>query len=446
MADSGGPVRGGMAGAGVDAGAEPGSGGEDAVRLALPAGAGSVPGGPASHASASGEAVAGDVGSAEGGVLFAASRPGPVVRVGLHAPVGSGSDHRWSVVRSHGVPLRADAFELGARDGLLHRELRESVGRIPERGVDAGRGSGASSQRQLERGGEQPVERGGVHESLRGVDASLRRRPGADRSSPGSRERRRGAEPSPLQAGDRPAADASGRARLFEPGGVRVVPVGADASTQRRSGRSGGRGRGGASRSSGSSSGGVQDGDGAGGQGEPDPRGRQRLLGSEPVDRRAGRGSVARRTSGGVARRSSDGASAEVAGPIQAPGELSARDRLAGPQAGRVRTIPLSRGPVSDEPVPDGVRRAALAQERGLGGSGIPADPRVGREGERVGGGRRVADSDRVGRADRGVVGGATDGECRRHVIALGSGGRVAGVVGAGRVVRIEGAVGWNPI
>lgn len=97
--------------------------------------------------------------------------------------------------------------------------------------------------------------------------------------------------------------------------------------------------------------------------GEHDRRAGEHVFGVEPVDRRAGRGAVARRTRGGVVRAATGGADAAVAWPGPAPDRLPSRDRLAGPQAGRVRGVPLSRGPVPDDDIPHRLRRVARASE-----------------------------------------------------------------------------------
>ena len=44
-----------------------------------------------------------------------------------------------AAVGAHGLSLRADVLELGARDGLYLGEFREFLQWIPKRGVDAGR-------------------------------------------------------------------------------------------------------------------------------------------------------------------------------------------------------------------------------------------------------------------------------------------------------------------
>src|SRR6185437_12984919 len=60
-------------------------------------------------------------------------------------------------------------------------------------------------------------------------------------------------------------------------------------------------------------------------------------------------------TSGGVVRAEEGGGTATAARAQSAPGELPSRDRLAGAQARRVCRLPVSGGPVSQQPVSRGV-------------------------------------------------------------------------------------------
>jgi hypothetical protein len=103
-----------------------------------------------------------------------------------------------------------------------------------------------------------------------------------------------------------------------------------------------------------------------------DPRQGEHVLGVEPTDRRAGRGAPARRARGGVVRAEGGGTGAAVARSRSAPDQLPARDRLAGPQAGCVRGVPVPGRPVPDDHVPDRVRRAAVARA-GASGPRVPA-------------------------------------------------------------------------
>jgi hypothetical protein len=119
-----------------------------------------------------------------------------------------------------------------------------------------------------------------------------------------------------------------------------------------------------------------------------------------------------------------------AAGPGEAPHRLSARQRLAGAQAGGLRALRLPGGPVSDGDVSAGLRRAGGAATRACR-SGVRADlapgdrrrrgRRRGGAGEAVGAGTATERAGRAGVARPGdalVRGGAGDG----------AGGRSAGL------------------
>ena len=90
--------------------------------------------------------------------------------------------------------------------------------------------------------------------------------------------------------------------------------------------------------------------------GQHDQRGAEHLLGAGAPDRRVGGGARLRGNGRGVVRPTKGGSGAAVAWPAQAPHQLSARDRVAGAQAGSVCRVSLSSGVVSDEPLSHGLR------------------------------------------------------------------------------------------
>ena len=180
----------------------------------------------------------------------------------------------------------------------------------------------------------------------------------------GQRERRRRAEPPPVQAGPGPGADAARQPGLRQPGRLRGVPAAAVRAAKRRP---------------------------AGRLAEEvallRPLPAQRLEACKRLRVRVDTGStihvqgnvysVASRLIGewvearlyaergrGVVRPEAGGATAAAARPWQAPHRLPARHRLAGAQAGGVRRLPLPRRPVSQQPLPPGLRRAAASSSR----------------------------------------------------------------------------------
>ena len=148
----------------------------------------------------------------------------------------------------------------------------------------------------------------------------------------------------------------------------------------------------------GASAGGVQAAEGAGGHGQHHARGGERLLGAQPADRRVGRGPAVRRAGRGLVRPEAGGGTAPSARTGQAPHRLPPRHRLAGPQAGGLRRLPLPGGPVPFQPLPHGLRPARGAAA-GAGGEGVPAHPAPGGQGERGGGRGGVGRTARRGRA-----------------------------------------------
>ena len=105
-------------------------------------------------------------GPGAGSVLRPGARAGAAVRVGLHAHDRAGDHAGRADVRTPGVPLRADVFELGNGHDLLFREPGEPQRRMAERGLGVGRGGGRAPHRQ-------PVERGEQHEQSGGVQPAL---------------------------------------------------------------------------------------------------------------------------------------------------------------------------------------------------------------------------------------------------------------------------------
>src|SRR6185437_9973659 len=167
--------------------------------------------------------------------------------------------------------------------------------------------------------------------------------------------RRRGTASPSLQNSGGSGLDAAGQPRLRGCRRLHDAPQGAARTSQSRPAVALCRGTEGDPRSSAGAVGIGQTSGGAGGLREPDPRRSQRLLGQQPSDRPEGRGSPACAASGGVVRAEEGGGTATAARTQSAPGELPSRDRLAGAQARRVCRLPVSGGPVPQQPVSRGV-------------------------------------------------------------------------------------------
>jgi hypothetical protein len=162
----------------------------------------------------------------------------------------------------------------------------------------------------------------------------------------------------------------------------------------------------------------------AGAIGQHDHGGAEHLLGAGPADRRVGGGAGVRGSDRGVVRPTKGGTAAAFAGPAQASDRLSARDRLAGSQAGGVCRVSLSGGVVSDKPISHGLRRIG-GDGVGTSGPRIPGNSAPGGASKRSGSGRGVASLAGDGRRQfgrrRGAVAGGDEsgagagGECRTH-------------------------------
>lgn len=375
MADSPGPVRRRLGRRRRAAGPQPGAGGVDPVP-ATPAGTPrTLPRRATPHLPAAGQDVAGQPRAGPGSVLRPGPHARPTVRLRLHAHDQSAGDHRRPAVRSPPLPLRPDVLELGDRHRLLRRVVRDARRRAAER--PGGVGGRARRPPHRPTHGRHPAghDRGGVHPAVSGVARALRpRRPG-DPGRARERERRHRATAPAVQASPRPAVDAPRQSRLRQPRGVPGVPPGSVPPVERQPGSEEDPGDGTPACVAGESVRGGGPGRGEGGCGEHHPRRRQHVLGVEPADRRAGRGPPPRRARGGVVRAEAGGSDAAAARPRSAPDRLPARDRLARPQAGRVRGVPVPGRPVPDDHVPHRLRRAAVAGA-GPGGPGVPAAPR----------------------------------------------------------------------
>ena len=189
------------------------------------------------------------------------------------------------------------------------------------------------------------------------------------------RERGHRAAAPAAQAGARSAVGAPRQPGLHQSRSAPEVPRRSVRPAEREPGREDGPGGGAVARAAGASVRGGGPRRGEGGCGPHDPRVRQRLLGVEPVDRRAGRGAPARRARGGAVRADGGGAGAALARSRPAPHQRPAGARRAGPRAGRVRGASVPGRPVPGDHVPDRRRRVAVARV-GPCGPRVPAAPR----------------------------------------------------------------------
>ena len=345
-------------------------GGQDPVRGVTAPASGPVRRRTTAHLAAAGQALAGDLWAGQGGVLRPGPSAGPAGGVRLHAPDRAGGDDPGAAVRPPGLPLRADALELGARHALFHGELRELQRRLPERGLGPGRCAGSASQRPHEPG-RASLRHRGVHPPVRRLDGSLRGEAAGDQCRQGARERRRRAEPPPVQAGAEAGPAPAGQPRLPEPGRVRGISAARVRATEQAAGAAVRRRPSGLEAVAGAPARVVPGREGARAVGQHDHRGTEHLLGAGPPDRREGGRAGVCRHDRGVVRPTEGGRAAASARPGQAPRRLPARDRVAGAQAGCVRRVSLPGRVVSDEPLSPGLRPTG-GDGVGTSGPGLP--------------------------------------------------------------------------
>ena len=391
---------------------------QDALRLAAARASGAVLRFAPPHLRTPRPAVAGD--SRAGEVHHVP--PGPRGRrprgLRLHPHELAEHHGRRPAVRPHGVPLRADLLELGIRDGVRLRVVRGVVRRPAERALGTGRRAAAAPHRQFDRGREQPVGDPRVPDPVPRPAGALRRVGPADQRAAGARERRRGVVARALQDRGRPGAVAPRQPGVCRPRRVRRVPAAGRDDAERGSRGPLRRGSRGAAAPARLAAVVVPEGAVPRRHRQPDPHSPQRLLGAQPADRRGGRSVAVRRPRRGLVRGPVRRHAAATGGSRPARGELPARHRLPGPQAGRVRELRLPRRPVPDDALPPGLRPLLrgprrTARRQGLFEDPAPCGPRR-RGGRRrraphPAGGRRppvAGCGDRAGAVGRGAAGG----------------------------------------
>ncbi len=162
--------------------------GQNAVRLASERASREAYPEPAPHVRASRPAVAGHGRQVPPGHVqpgASCRRPGGFR---FHQHEFPGSHHSRQTLRTSGVSLRADLLQLGVGDPLRVGVLRGLVRRLAERALGTGRSAATASQRQSERGGQQPFGQTRVPSPLSGALGTLRPRGRADQRPPAARE------------------------------------------------------------------------------------------------------------------------------------------------------------------------------------------------------------------------------------------------------------------
>lgn len=109
--------------------------------------------------------------------------------------------------------------------------------------------------------------------------------------------------------------------------------------------------------------------------GQPDSHSSQRVFRPQSAHWRIGRGEVVCRPGRGLVRGAVRRHAAAARGTRPAHGGLPTRDRLADPQAGRVRELCLPRRSVPDDAVPPGLRPLLRRPRRAERSQGLPEDP-----------------------------------------------------------------------
>jgi hypothetical protein len=370
---------------------------------------------------AAGTAVEGPARSGPGSVLRPGPRAGAPGRLRLQPPGRTGRDNPGAPLPAPDLPLRADRLELGARDAVLLRELRQPERGAAERPLGAGRGARAAPHRPHDDGGASRRQPGAVHGQVPGPAAALRGRGRGDQRGLRPRERGLRAGPSALQGSPRASPAAARQPGLRQPRGVLAARAGAGRTAERGAGRGRGGGSGPLAAVAGAAAGGAGAGAGQGESGQHDPGEEEHVLGAGAADRGGRRGAGRGRDDRGVVRGRARAADGTAARPGEAPRRLSAPQRLAGAEAGGLRTLRVPRGPVPHGGVPAGLRRAGGPAARACG----PGVCAALAPGDRGGGG-----------PGRGGTGGVAGGR------AGADGADGAGALGRGHAVGAGGAGG----
>ena len=189
---------------------QPGAGGEDPVP-APPAGASRpLPRRPTPHVPAAGQGVAGQRRPGQGGVLRPGAHARRLCASDFTHMTDLRRDHRRPAVRPPGLPLRADLLELGDRHGLLRRVVREPRRGLAERAVGTRRRAAACTAPTGCTAAIPPGTTGAEFtQRYQALLRSLRPDGPGDPGRARQRERRRRAEPPPVQAGARSGVDAA---------------------------------------------------------------------------------------------------------------------------------------------------------------------------------------------------------------------------------------------
>ena len=329
---------------------------QDALRLVASRASGGVPRFAPPHVRASRAAVAGDPRPREAHHVPPSPRGRRPRGVRLHPHEHAEHHDRRPALRPHGLPLRDDLLELGVGDVVRVRVVRGALGRLAECVVGTGRRAASAPHRFVDRGGEQPVGEPRVPDPVSRPARALRRVGPADQRAAGARERRCGVVARSLQDRGRSGAAASRQPGIRKPRRVRRVPAAGRGDAERGPRRPLRRRSDSATSLARREAVVVFEGAVQGGHRQPDSHSSQRVFGAQPADRRSGRGAAVRRPRRGLVRGQVGRHAAAAGGPRPARGELPARDRLADPQAGRVRELCLPRRSVPDDAVPPGLR------------------------------------------------------------------------------------------
>src|SRR5690606_22803734 len=205
-------------------------------------------------------------------------------------------------VRSPAVPLRADLLELGDGHGLLLGEPGELERRLRECSLGTERGARTPSDGSALGSRTPDAPSRSVHAAVSRSARPLRGRAGTGGRGLSERERRCGAEPSPVQACGGTGATPARKSRPPQPRGLRVLPARDLRATQRgTSGAISGRAGGGAATPRLSALISSPDRRSSRG-GKHDTRSGEHLLGAQPPDRGKGHGALGRRRPGDLVR------------------------------------------------------------------------------------------------------------------------------------------------
>jgi hypothetical protein len=226
LANTSGPLRGGLGRTRSEVAGQRWAGSQDAVCRLAAAFPGPLQRRATADLAAAHQELAGPERAGQRGFLRPGASSGSARCQRLHPLYRAGRDDQRQSVCAHALSFRAHVLQLGSGHALLLGKPGESQRRDAERVVGTGRRAANASHGSADGGGAAGRGRAGVIQAtLPGVAESLRLAGPGHSGGQGQRERRRGTEPPPVQAGGGPGADDARQPGIHEPGQLSGIPA-----------------------------------------------------------------------------------------------------------------------------------------------------------------------------------------------------------------------------